>query len=81
MIGMNKHTHAGQVEFVDMVTLGERGQIVIPQAMREQLELKAGDKLMVFLKHGQVIGLVPQEACRQWVDYLTSKLSQAEEAK
>jgi AbrB family looped-hinge helix DNA binding protein len=70
---MTNHTNS---ELVDMVTLGERGQIVIPQAMRERLGLAAGDKLMVFLKHDRVIGLVSQEACREWVTQLTQQLSQ-----
>ncbi len=34
------------------VTLGERGQIVIPTDGRTELKLEAGDKLLVFLAPG-----------------------------
>jgi AbrB family looped-hinge helix DNA binding protein len=34
--------------FVGSVTLGERGQVVIPAEAREQMGLEAGDKLLAF---------------------------------
>ena len=71
MIGMNELPGQGKV---DMVTLGERGQVVIPQAMREQLGLKPGDKLMVVVKHGQFIGLLPPKCFRAMVERLTRQL-------
>lgn len=36
-----------ELNFYDMVTVGERGQVVIPSAARSKLGIKAGDKLMV----------------------------------
>jgi AbrB family looped-hinge helix DNA binding protein len=33
--------------FYDAVTVGERGQIVIPQAAREIMDIKPGSKLLV----------------------------------
>jgi AbrB family looped-hinge helix DNA binding protein len=62
------------IEMFDMVTLGERGQVVIPQAIREQVGLKAGDKLMVVLKHGKMIGLLSPAACRDMVEQMTRQL-------
>ncbi|MGI5818314.1 MAG: AbrB/MazE/SpoVT family DNA-binding domain-containing protein [Armatimonadota bacterium] len=40
----------GELEgmFVGSVTLGERGQVVIPAEAREQMGLQAGDKLLAF---------------------------------
>ena len=32
------------------VTVGERGQLVIPASLRKDLNIKAGDKLMIFAK-------------------------------
>ncbi len=34
--------------FHGTVTVGERGQVVIPAEAREQLSISAGDKLLVF---------------------------------
>jgi AbrB family looped-hinge helix DNA binding protein len=62
-----------------MVTLGERGQVVIPQAMRDRLGLKAGDKLMVFMKHEKFIGLVPATSFRGWLGAMFKKMTEAEE--
>ena len=50
------------------VTLGERGQIVIPKAARDRFDLKAGDRLVVVSdEHG--IALVP-------ADYFVSKMQE-----
>ena len=32
------------------VTVGERGQLVIPADLRKELKIKSGDKLMIFAK-------------------------------
>ena len=31
-------------------TVGERGQLVIPASLRKDLDIKAGDRLMIFAK-------------------------------
>ena len=41
------------------VTVGERGQIVIPMEVRKLFSIKAGDKLIVYANEGAHIGLVP----------------------
>jgi AbrB family looped-hinge helix DNA binding protein len=63
---------------MDMVTLGERGQVVIPAAVRERLNLAAGDKLMVFTKHAEIICLVPASSMRHLVDVLSAQLAEIE---
>jgi AbrB family looped-hinge helix DNA binding protein len=79
MKSMQNHTnHKGSL---DMVTLGERGQVVIPSATREQLGLKAGDKLMVFTKHREIICLVPASSMRHLVDVLNAQLAEIEQEK
>jgi AbrB family looped-hinge helix DNA binding protein len=71
---MKEHTS------MDIVTVGERGQVVIPAAIREQIGLTAGDRLMVFTKHGQVICLVPTSSMRALVDVLNEQLKDIEKA-
>lgn len=39
-------------EVVGTTTLGERGQVVIPADIRKELNLIAGDKLIVMVKAG-----------------------------
>jgi len=44
--------------FVGAVTVGERGQVVIPAEAREALGIHAGDKLLVFFaRHGHMVAL------------------------
>jgi len=45
---MERHTPKIGELFLGAVTLGERGQIVIPAEAREEYDLKPGDKLLVF---------------------------------
>ena len=40
---------------IDITKLGERGQIVIPQEMRNQLHLKKGEKFLVVRSDSKII--------------------------
>ena len=42
----------------DVVTVGERGQVVIPATIRRDLGIKPGDQLVAFTR-GSMIGLMP----------------------
>jgi len=42
------------------VTVGERGQVVIPAEIRKLYKIIPGDKLIVFAK-SEMIGLIPAE--------------------
>ncbi|HHX86912.1 MAG TPA: AbrB/MazE/SpoVT family DNA-binding domain-containing protein [Firmicutes bacterium] len=44
-------------KFYGAVTMGERGQIVIPQEAREEMRLSPGDKLLVFSRGAKGMGL------------------------
>jgi len=44
------------------VTLGERGQLVIPSDLRKELKIKPGDKLMIFAKlDRKIISIMREE--------------------
>ena len=56
-----------------VVTIGERGQIVIPKAARDLFELKAGDRLVVVSdEHG--IALVPNSSFEKQLQTLVNLL-------
>ncbi len=59
--------------FFGSTTMGSRGQVVIPAAARQSLKMKTGDKLMVFGKFGQVVGLVKAEAIDSFIKKLMSQ--------
>ena len=54
--------------------LGERGQVVIPKSVREQLGLKKGDNFLIMEKHGTII-LASPGMLQDMVDKLTEGLS------
>ena len=57
------------------VTLGERGQIVVPKAARERFALKAGDRLIVCSDENG-IALIPAEFFERAVQELMDILSE-----
>ena len=55
--------------------MGERGQVVIPKDIREQLRLKAGDKLMVMVHKDGPIMLLPVEKMQQMVRQMSEQMA------
>lgn len=44
-----------------VTTVGERGQVVIPNEIRKKLDLKKGDKFLVFSREGSMIAMIKPE--------------------
>ncbi len=59
---------------IGITTLGEKGQVVIPADMRNALKLKKGEKLLVFAKGEDTLGLTKISNVKQFADYLASHL-------
>lgn len=49
-------------------TVGERGQVVIPAEIRKQMNLKTGDKLLVFNKFNQMVCLIKADSLDGFFD-------------
>lgn len=66
--------------FYGSVTVGERGQVVIPAEARNELGIKPGDKLLV-MKHPFHKGLVISniESMIEFVDEFSQRLEAARE--
>ncbi|MDD5618027.1 MAG: AbrB/MazE/SpoVT family DNA-binding domain-containing protein [Candidatus Omnitrophica bacterium] len=58
-----------------MVTVGERGQIVIPANTRKLYHINPGDRLIVLAKEGGPIGLVPVEQFNEFLTQTTEMLA------
>lgn len=65
--------------FVGTVTVGERGQVVIPAEARKKLGIHTGDKLFI-MSHPTKGGLflLKIDSMREFLDHLTRSLSLAE---
>lgn len=57
------------------VTMGGRGQIVIPADIRKVFRIKPGDRLIVFAKENGPIGLIPAEQFSQFLEHATEMLA------
>lgn len=55
-------------------SLGARGQVVIPAEARKDLNLKAGDKLVVVGKFGKALGLVKTETMAEMISMVMEQI-------
>lgn len=61
------------------VTVGERGQVVIPADIRKSFGIKAGDKLIVMAKQERkMIGLIPTEDFNRLLTQVSEFVSKME---
>lgn len=61
------------------VTVGERGQLVIPAELRKKLKIKSGDKLMIFAKLDKKrISLMREEDFSAFLDKASRIISRLE---
>lgn len=68
-------------EFFGSATVGEKGQIVIPAEARQKLDIKPGDKLLIFRgMHGKpALSVMKAEQVSEYVSRAIAKLSRIEE--
>jgi len=67
-------------QFWGSATVGERGQIVIPADARQELDIKSGDKLLIFSgMHGGSLNVMKAEQVTEFVSRAMAKLTKMEE--
>lgn len=62
-------------ELHSVVTMGERGQVVIPAEIRKQFKINSGDKLVVLAKPEHMISLMPADEFNRFLTEATKVLS------
>jgi len=62
-------------EFHSVVTVGERGQVVVPADIRKSRNIKSGDRLVVFSRRDGPIGLVPAQEFNKFLVEATKVMS------
>ena len=60
--------------FYGTTTLGEKGQVVVPAEVRKALNLKSGDKLLVFGMGHNMLTFMKAEQLEKMAEHLSSKL-------
>lgn len=63
------------------VTVGERGQIVIPAEVRRLYHIKTSDRLIVVAKSEGPIGLIPADQLNEFLSHMTEMLARIKKEK
>lgn len=63
------------------VTVGERGQVVIPAQVRKLYHIETGDRLIVVAKSEGPIGLIPADRLNGFLSHMTEMLAKIEKEK
>jgi len=73
---MKKHIfeHFVDDKLTGVTSVGQRGQIVIPAKIRQDLKLQRGEKLFVFAKNRHFIGLIKIEEMSGFLKKILSKI-------
>lgn len=75
-----KHHHIHpEGQFYGSVTVGEKGQIVIPQEARKIMKLKKGDRLLVFGMDNDMLAVAKLSHIEKITSHLSKKLKMINE--
>lgn len=73
------HVHP-EGQFYGSVTIGEKGQIVIPQEVRKNMQLKKGDRLLIFGMDEDMLAVAKLSHLEKFASHLSKKLKMINEA-
>lgn len=68
---------ADHLSVMGTTVVGERGQVVIPKDVRDNLGLTPGARLIVLQHEHDVIALVPAERMRDLLEEMNARIGQA----
>lgn len=61
-------------QFYGSTTLGEKGQVVIPSDCRKAMNLKTGERLLVFAMGGGMVALAKLEQLAKFEKHMAERL-------
>ncbi|MFZ1458910.1 MAG: AbrB/MazE/SpoVT family DNA-binding domain-containing protein [Candidatus Saccharimonadales bacterium] len=65
--------HKDNLQLAGTVTVGPKGQVVVPVEVREQMGIVAGDKLIaLYMPETHAIGFVTEESMQTIIDHMGS---------
>lgn len=66
-----------EVKFHSSVTVGDRGQVVIPKPVRDAIGIVPGDTLITVVKHAAVIGMVKVQDVPRMMEYMRQEMEES----
>ena len=68
---------AKEVKFHSSVTVGDRGQVVIPKPVRDAIGILPGDTLITVVKLGFVVGMVKVQDVPKMMEYMQCEIEES----
>jgi AbrB family looped-hinge helix DNA binding protein len=62
------------VKMYGSVTVGTKGQVVIPKEIRDDLSISPGDVLIILTKHGKAIGMIKADDMPAFMEYMQQEM-------
>lgn len=78
---MSKKSRGHHAHFYGTVTIGEKGQVVIPKEARDGLKLNKGDRLLVFGPHDDMLAIVKLSQVEKITSHLSKSLKRINDMK
>jgi len=76
---MKSHNLHPEGQFYGTATVGEKGQIVIPQEARENMKLKKGERLLVFGMDNDMLAVAKLSHIEKITSHLSKKIKMINE--
>lgn len=71
----NMETPKKYIQLAGTVTVGPKGQVVIPSEVREKMQIKPGDKLVaLYIPSKQSVGFVPEAQVQRLIDKMGANI-------
>jgi len=67
--------HKNGEYFYGVASVGEKGQIVIPAEARKKMDVKKGDKLLVFGMGDDMVAITKLSKVEQFASHLSTRLN------